>query len=114
VLHRNIGLTLLYSRRDGAQGRAAGVRGRDERRPDERRAVPGRRPGAEPAGTRRRRAHRGAEALSRLASCPRRSSTSCRSRFAEASASPRRRPSSPAASSRARSSGRTCGRSTSR
>ena len=64
VLHRNIGFTHLYARGD-APGGPARLRGGDERRPRERRALPGGRPGAEPPRPRARGADRLVAALPR-------------------------------------------------
>ena len=82
--------------------------------PDERRALPGRRPGAEPPRPRARGADRLAAAVPRDALSRRRSSSSWPSPSPRPAASPRRRRSSPGASSPARSSARTSARSTSR
>ena len=113
VLHRNIGFTLLYAHGAAAE-RPARVQRGHERRRRQRRAVPGRRPGAEPARPRGGGADRVAAPLSRDApavdarlqagSRPRRGGPLRRGGGAL----------SRDASSRARSSARTCGRSTSR
>ena len=94
--------------------RPARLRGGHGRGPHERRALPGRRPGAEPARPRARGADRRRCAGIPSRRCPRRSSSSWPSPSPRRAASPRRRRSSRGASSRARSSARTCGRSTSR
>ena len=96
------------------RGCPARLRGGHGRGPHERRAVPGRRPGTEPARPRGRGADRLAAPVSRAPLCPRRSSSSWPWRSRRRGASPRRSRSSPGASSRARSSARTSARSTSR
>ena len=94
------------------RGRPARVRGGHECGPDERRALPGRRPGPEPPRPRGRGEDRPRCAAIPRRRCLRRSSSSWRSRSPRRAASPRRSRCSRGASSRARSSGRTCGRST--
>ena len=97
--------------RRGGRGPAR-LRGGDGRGPHERRALPGRRSGPEPPRPRSRGPDRRPAPLPGGVPCPRRSSTSWPWPSPKRDASRRRRRSSPGASSRARSSGRTCARST--